>query len=82
MKVLIHNLDRQTTGEELKALFQEFGAIQSCNLVIAQNSGESKGFGFIEMPKSDEANAAIKNLNGNTVGKNKIRFKKAEAKSD
>ncbi len=82
MKVLIRNLDRKTTEEELKALFHDFGAIQSCNLVIDQKSGESKGFGFIEMPKSGEAKAAIKSLNGKTVGKNKIRVKKAEAKSE
>jgi len=51
MKILVRNLDRLTTEEELKALFQEFGAVQSCSLVIDRDSGESKGFGFIEMPK-------------------------------
>ncbi len=78
MKLLIRNLDRLTTEEELKGLFQEFGAVQSCNLVIDQDSGESKGFGFIEMPKSGEAKSAIKNLNNKTIGSNKIRVKKAE----
>lgn len=78
MKLLIRNLDRLTTEEGLKGLFQEFGAVQSCNLVIDRNSGESKGFGFIEMPKSGEAKSAIKNLNNKTIGSNKIRVKKAE----
>ncbi len=78
MKILVRNLDRLTTEEELKALFQEFGAVQSCSLVIDRDSGESKGFGFIEMPKSGEAKAAIKNLNNKTVGSNIIRVKKAE----
>jgi RNA recognition motif-containing protein len=80
MKLLVRNLDRLTTEEELKGLFQEFGAVQSCTLVIDRDSGESKGFGFIEMPKSGEAKAAIKNLNNKTVGNNKIRVKKAEDK--
>ena len=65
MKILIRNLNRLTTEEELKGLFQEFGTIQYCNLVIDRDSGESKGFGFIEMPKSGEAKSAIKNLNNN-----------------
>jgi RNA recognition motif-containing protein len=81
MKLLIRNLDRLTTEEELKGLFKEFGAVQSCNLVIDRDSGASKGFGFIEMPKSGEAKAAIKNLNNKTIGSNKIRVKKAEDKN-
>ena len=80
MKLLIRNLDRSTTEEELKGLFQEFGAVQSCNLVMDQDSGESKGFGFVEMPKTGEAKLAIKKLNKKTVGSNKIRVKKAEDK--
>lgn len=79
MKLLIRNLDRSTTEEELKELFQEFGTVQSSNLVMDRESGESKGFGFIEMPKPGEAKAAIKNLNNKTVGSNQIRVKKAES---
>jgi RNA recognition motif-containing protein len=78
MKLLVRNLDRSTTEEELKDLFQEFGVVQSCNLVIDRDSGASKGFGFMEMPKSGEAKAAIKNLNNKAIGSNKIRVKKAE----
>ena len=81
MKLLIRNLDRVTTEKELKDLFQEFGTVQSCNLVMDKGTGESKGFGFVEMPKTGEAKAAIKNLNNKTVGENKIRVKKAEDKS-
>ena len=81
MKLLVRNLDRSTTKEELIVLFQEFGAVQSCNLVLDQKTGESKGFGFVEMPKAGEAKAAIKNLNNKTIGNNKIRVKKAESKN-
>jgi RNA recognition motif-containing protein len=78
MKLLIRNLDRLTTEEELKNMFQKFGEVQSCNLVMDRESGSSKGFGFIEMPKSGEAKAAIKNLNNKSIGNNKIRVKTAE----
>ncbi len=81
MKLLIRNLDRLTTEEELKVLFQEFGTVQSCDLVMDRDSGASKGFGFVEMPKSGEAKSAIKNLNEKKVGSSKIRVKKAEDKS-
>ena len=78
MKLLVRNLDRSTTVEELNDLFKAFGKVQSCNLVIDQVSGASKGFGFVEMPKAGEAKIAMKSLNNKTIGSNKIRVKKAE----
>ena len=62
-------------------LFQAFGKVQSCNLVTDQTSGESKGFGFVDMPRAGEAKVAMKNLNHKTIGSNKIRVKKAEEKN-
>jgi len=55
MKILIRNLDRATTEDELKDLFEGFGAVQSCNLVVDKDNGSSKGFGFVEMPKVGDA---------------------------
>jgi RNA recognition motif-containing protein len=81
MKLLIRNLDRLTTEGELKTLFEAFGIVQSCSLVIDQGTGKSKGFAFVEMPKSGEAKAAIKKLNEQKVGSSKIRVKKAEEKN-
>lgn len=80
MKLLIRNLPRTTTEAELRALFAEHGAVQSCSLVIDKETGGSKGFGFVEMPKPGEAKAAIKLLNGLDIAGSKIRVKKAEAK--
>ena len=80
MKILVRNLARSTTTDELKDLFQTFGKVQSCQLVFDSVSGESKGFGFVEMPKSGEAKAALKALNNKEVAGNKIRVKKAEHK--
>ena len=78
MKLLIRNLDRLTTEAELENLFLKYGTVQSCDIVLDRDTGESKGFGFIEMPKVGEAKAAIKNLNNKEIGDNKIRVKKAE----
>ena len=78
MKLLVRNLARSTTEEELKSLFEAFGAVQSCSLVVDSKSGGSKGFGFVEMPKPGEAKAAMKNLNDRDVGGKNIRVKKAE----
>ncbi|MCK5479355.1 MAG: RNA-binding protein [Methylococcales bacterium] len=80
MKLLIRNLARSTTEEELKTLFGEYGSVQSCNLVLDKVTAESKGFAFVEMPKLGEAKAAMKILNGKNVANNKIRVKKAEDK--
>jgi len=80
MKLLVRNLDRSTTEEELTALFEAFGSVQYCNLVLDQTTGLSKGFAFIEMPKPGDAKAAMKNLNDTMLGKNLIRVKKAEEK--
>ena len=78
MKLLIRNLARTTTEEELRAMFEVHGVVQSCNLVIDKETGSSKGFGFVEMPKQGEAKVAVNTLNGKNVAGNKIRVKKAE----
>ncbi|MBL4608983.1 MAG: RNA-binding protein [Pseudomonadales bacterium] len=80
MKLLVRNLDRNTTEAELRALFEEYGSVQYCKLVLDKVGGGSKGFGFVEMPKLGEAKAAIKNLNNKDVGENKIRVKRTEDK--
>ncbi len=80
MKLLIRNLDRSTTEEELKNKFEGYGTVQSCNLVLDNKTGSSKGFAFVEMPKSGEAKAAMKSLNGIYLGENLIRVKKAVPK--
>ena len=80
MKLLVRNLDRSTTEDTLKELFEAFGSVQYCNLVIDQGTGLSKGFAFVEMPKPGEAKAAMKNLNDTMLGNNLIRVKKADDK--
>jgi RNA recognition motif-containing protein len=78
MKLLIRNLPRTTSEEELQALFEAYGSIQSCTIVLDKETGISKGFGFVNMPKPGEAKAAMKMLNGHDLAGNKIRVKKSD----
>lgn len=78
MKLLVRNLSRSTTESEIRTLFETYGKVQYCNLVMDKDTGESKGFGFVEMPNPGEAKAATKNLNGKDVSGSKIRVKKAQ----
>ena len=82
MKILIRNLDRETTEQELQTAFEAHGKVQSSDIVKEKSNGLSKGFGFIEMPKAGEAKIAVKNLNDSMLGANKIRVKYAEEKAD
>jgi RNA recognition motif-containing protein len=77
MKLLIRNLSRTTTEQQLLELFQPFGQVQSCHLVIDELSGGSKGFGFVEMNRSGQANIAMKSLNNSEVDGARIRVKRA-----
>ncbi len=63
-------------------MFEAIGQVQSCSLVLDKVTGGSKGFAFVEMPKQGDAKAAIKSLNGQNIGGNAIRVKKADAKPD
>jgi RNA recognition motif-containing protein len=76
MKILVRNLSRAVTEQELFAMFEPFGTIEACDLVMDQKSGKSKGFGFIEMPSDQEANVAITKLNGKLIRGVKVRVKK------
>jgi len=78
MKIIARNLSRDTTEAELTALFAEFGLVESCTLVMDKETGKSKGFGFIEMPKHMDAKTAIKRLNAKKVAGSVIRVKIAE----
>ena len=78
MKIIIRNLSRSTTESEVNDLFAKFGEVQSCDLVMDQQTGSSKGFGFVEMPNQKHAKYAIKHLNDKTIANSRIRVKVAE----
>jgi RNA recognition motif-containing protein len=81
MKLLIRNLARATKENDLKKLFEAYGKVQYCTIIKDAESGDSKGFAFVEMPRVGDAKAATKNLNGKEVDGNKLRVKKAPPKA-
>lgn len=79
MHLLVRNLSRQTTERDLRGLFEPFGAVQSCVIVIDDKTGISKGFGFVELPKVGDAKAAMLRLNGAELDGEIIRVKRSES---
>ncbi|NQV43559.1 MAG: RNA-binding protein [Rhodospirillales bacterium] len=78
MKLIVLNLPRDFSEDALAKLFKSHGNIKACNLVIDAETGTSKGFGFVEMALEHEAVAAIEELHGSKISKNKIRVKPAD----
>jgi RNA recognition motif-containing protein len=64
VNIYVGNLSYQVTDEELRAAFEVYGEVSSAAVIRDKFTGEAKGFGFVEMPKQAEAEAAIKKLNG------------------
>jgi len=60
----VGNLSYSVKDDELQALFAQFGTVSSARVISDRDTGRSKGFGFVEMPNDDEAQAAIDALNG------------------
>ncbi|MGH7807635.1 MAG: RNA recognition motif domain-containing protein [Thermodesulfobacteriota bacterium] len=64
MNIYIGNLSRDVTEDDLRQLFEGFGQVTSVNIIKDKFSGESRGFGFVEMAEKDKAQEAITALNG------------------
>ena len=82
MKILVRNVARTVTREQLLSVFEDCGKVQYCKLVEDKGSDGHKGFGFVEMPKPGEAKAAIKSLNGKELGGTTLRVKKSKTKAE
>ncbi len=64
MRIYVGNLSYAVTEDELKEQFTPFGEVSSVSIPVDRDSGRPKGFGFVDMPKQSEAEAAIAALNG------------------
>jgi RNA recognition motif-containing protein len=82
MNIYVGNLSYNVTEDELQTLFGEHGKVTSVNLIKDKYSGDSKGFGFIEMEKHSEAENAIKQLNGHSMGGRSITVNAARPRND
>ena len=64
MNIFVGNLSFTATEHDLRQLFEPYGAVDKINIITDRDTGRSKGFGFVEMPESQAAQAAIQGLNG------------------
>ena len=64
MNIYVGNLPHEATEEDLRQAFEAHGQVESVNIIKDKHTGETRGFGFVEMASNDEAQSAIKGLNG------------------
>lgn len=81
-KLFVGNFSFNMTETELRAMFQPYGAIESVTLVTDRDTGRSRGFGFVEMPDSTEAQKAIAGLNGKDAGGRPLTVNEARPKAE
>ena len=67
MNMYVSNLSFHTTDDDLKKLFEAFGAVSSAKVITDRETGRSRGFGFVEMGSDDESKEAIKGLHGKDI---------------
>jgi len=82
MNIYVGNLAYSMTDEELNELFSEFGDVQSASVIMDKFSGQSKGFGFVEMPDNAAADTAIKELNGKSVKGRALKVNQAKPRAE
>jgi cold-inducible RNA-binding protein len=67
-KIYVGNLPFTATQESLTETFSQYGEVSTSKIIVDRDTGRSKGFGFVEMTSSDEADQAISQLNGSDMG--------------
>jgi len=77
MNIYVGNLSHEVTDEDLRQVFEEFGQVESANVIKDKFSGDSRGFGFVEMPSKEEATAAISGLEERELKGKKINVNEA-----
>ena len=78
MNIYIGNLAYSVTEDDMKEAFGAYGQVESVNLIKDKMSGQSKGFGFVEMSSNSEADAAIKGLNDKPLNGRAIKVNQAK----
>jgi RNA recognition motif-containing protein len=76
-RIYVGGLPFSTTEQEMNALFATYGQVTSAKLITDRESGQSRGFGFIEMPNDAEAATAMEKLNGTDFGGRKLTINEA-----
>jgi len=82
VNIYVGNLARQVTEDELRAEFEAFGQVDTVSIIKDKFTGESRGFGFVEMPNAEEAKKAIEGTNGKDVGGRALNVNEARPRED
>ncbi len=82
MKLYVGNLAYSVTEDDLRRIFAAYGEVSSAAIITDKYTGQSKGFGFIEMPSQAQAEEAIKGLDGNPLKGRNIKVNEARPKED
>ena len=82
MNIYVGNLSYGVSDDNLREVFEAFGAVSSAKVITDKYSGRSKGFGFVEMDKDAEANAAIEQLDGAEIDGRAVKVNEARPKED
>jgi len=81
-KLYVGNLSNETTEENLRELFMQAGGVVSVALIKDRDSGQSKGFGFVEMSSQADAQKAISMFNGHTLGDRQLTVNVARPREE
>lgn len=82
MNIYVGNLPYTTSEVDLRELFGQFGAVVNANIIMDRETGQSKGFGFIEMGSAEEGDMAIKELDGAEVDGRNIKVNEARPREE
>lgn len=82
MNIYVGNLSYDVTEDELRKAFEAFGQVDTASIIKDKYSGQSKGFGFVEMPTAGDAQAAIDGLNGKELKGRKLNVNEARPRSE
>jgi len=82
MNIYVGNLSYEVTEEDLQKTFEAFGQVESVRIIKDKYSGQSKGFGFVEMPAKAEAQSAIEGLNGKELKGRTLNVNEARPRTE
>jgi cold-inducible RNA-binding protein len=82
LNIYVGNLSFSATESDLREAFQGFGTVEKAAIITDKVTGQSRGFGFVEMPNRDEAEKAIAALNGRDLKGRALKVNEAQARTD
>jgi len=82
MNIYVGNLAREAVESDLRDAFQAFGEVSTASIIKDKFTGDSRGFGFVEMPNKSEAENAISSLNGKSIKGRTVKVNEAKPRTD